>query len=414
MCKTFLTLPVAGHTAGNTLPNMNRHTMKTFLTTLKVLSVIGFSVAAGWYVFRTASATAAKPDPIADRPPLTVELVRTEKKSLSERIQLIGSVHARSTVQVRSRVDGYITSMPHSIGETVDENETLIQLDESRNRELVAEAEAAFHVAQAQLEAKQAASDLAELEWQRMQRFRDSNIYTDQQRTQISTNRDISTAEVALAAAQVEAARAVWQSRKLELAELTIKSPMSGVLAERMAEAGDLAKSDLPLLTLVNIDEVRIIVNVSEVDYQLIRPGQKATIRLDAIPNQDFEGNVAVKAPVLDPATRTAVIEIAVMNPEHKLKPGMHARATVVCSSRRDAVTVPTASLVDRDGRRVVYVFDQVKGIVHERAVQTGLILTDVVEILQGIQEDTPVVRLGSRMIHDGQQVAVNWVDTSN
>jgi len=388
--------------------------MKPFLTTLKTLAVAAVSIATGWYVYTQSLQSAASPEVVASRPPLTVELVRTEKTSVTDRIDLIGSVHARSTVQVRSRVDGYITAMPHALGQTVDVNETLIQLDESRNRELVAEAEAALHVAEAQLKAKQHACDMAELEWERMQKFRDSNIYTEQQRTQISTDRDISAAEVALAAAQVEAARSVWHSRKLELGELEIKSPMSGVLAERLAEAGDLAKSDLPLLTLVNIDEVRILVNVSEVDYQLIEQGQKAAVSLDALPGQKFSGRVAVKAPVLDPATRTAVVEILVPNPEHKLKPGMHARATVVCSSKRDAVTIPTASLVDRDGRRVVYVFDQVKGIVRERAVQTGLVLVDVVEILQGVQEDTPIVRLGSRMIQDGQQVAVNWAETTN
>lgn len=383
--------------------------MKLFLNSLKLSLFLGLCLGAGWYAYHRSSEVAQKQTPIKKRPNMTVEVVHTSRTRLEDEIELVGSVQALATVQVRARVDGYIQDMPYNLGEEVQHNQPLIQLDPSRNQEMVSQAESALRVAEAQLKARQHARDLAEQEWKRTQKFTNTNVYTDQQRGQITTQLEIAEAEVALAAAQVASARSVWQSRKLELQELEIRAPMSGIIAERLAEPGDLARSDLPLITLVNIETVRVLVNVSEMDYRNLELGQRAVLRVDALPGQTFEGRVHRKAPVLDPTTRTAVLEIEVPNTEFLLKPGMHARATVVSSHSRDAITIPTASLVDRDGRSVVYIFDQVQGIVKEQAVQTGAILSDFVEILAGIGEDTPVVRLGSSMVEDGQEVAVNW-----
>lgn len=383
--------------------------MKLFLNSLKLSLFLGLCLGAGWYAYQRSSEVAQKQPSVKKRPNMTVEVVHTSRTRLEDEIELVGSVQALATVQVRARVDGYIQDMPYNLGEEVQHNQPLIQLDPSRNQEMVSQAESALRVAEAQLKARQHARDLAEQEWKRTQKFSNTNVYTDQQRGQITTQLEIAEAEVALAAAQVASARSVWQSRKLELQELEIRAPMSGIIAERLAEPGDLARSDLPLITLVNIETVRVLVNVSEMDYRNLELGQRAVLRVDALPGQTFEGRVHRKAPVLDPTTRTAVLEIEVPNTEFLLKPGMHARATVVSSHSRDAITIPTASLVDRDGRSVVYIFDQVQGVVKEQAVQTGAILSDFVEILAGIGEDTPVVRLGSSMVEDGQEVAVNW-----
>ena len=252
--------------------------MKMLWYSFKVLMVCAGSLGAGWYVYQRSMEISALPTPTPQRAQLTVEVVRTTRTQLEDQIQYVGSVQALATVQVRSRVDGYIQEMPYNLGEEVLRDQILIQLDPSRDLELVQQASSALKVAEAQLQAKQHARDLAQEEWARMDKFINSNVYTEQQRLQLTTQLDIAKAEVALAEAQVDSARSAWQSRKLELEELEMRAPMSGIVAERLAEPGDLARVDLPLITLVNIESVRVTVHVSEMDYRLVTVGQKATL----------------------------------------------------------------------------------------------------------------------------------------
>ncbi|MCA8989605.1 MAG: hypothetical protein KDA78_18300, partial [Planctomycetaceae bacterium] len=107
--------------------------------------------------------------------------------------------------------------------------------------------------------------------------------------------------------------------------------------------------------------------------------------------------------------TRTAVVEIDLPNTTYRLKPGMHARAFVKFPRDQDVVTVPASSVVNRNGNAVVFVFDEQAGVVREKIVEPGLVLSDLVEIPHGLLPHTPIVRLGSRLLEDGQEVAALW-----
>src|SRR5690606_8237125 len=138
----------------------------------------------------------------------------------------------------------------------------------------------------------------------------------------------------------IEQVTAQLDQAKLQLEQTRIRAPADGFVATRLVSVGHLATTDLALLRLVTIDTVHTVVHVPEQDYQRIRTGQTAKIAVDALPGRTFEGTVVRKAPVLDPATRTAAVEVEIPNEKYLLKPGMHARVAVVFDER-ESVVVP-------------------------------------------------------------------------
>ena len=198
--------------------------------------------------------------------------------------------------------------------------------------------------------------------------------------------------------ARLSQAQADLERSRLTLEELQIRSPVSGFVAERNVEVGDLARAEDILLRIVDLSTVRTVVNVVERDYGKVRVGQQATIRVDAVPAKSFPGIVVSKAPVLDPGTRTARVMIEIRNPDLLLRPGMHARVTIVADRHRDALVIPLSAMLERDGEQFVFEVDA-DSTARRRTVSTGIRDGDVIEVRQGLSPESRVITLGSRLV---------------
>ncbi len=130
---------------------------------------------------------------------------------------------------------------------------------------------------------------------------------------------------------------------------------MNGFVGRRNVDPGAWASNQAPVVSVVDISSVRLVANVVEKDLRLVNVGDPARVEVDAFPGETFDGRIARVAPVLDPATRTAEIEIEVPNPGFRLKPGMYARMGVTIESRKDTTLVPKAAVVDYDSKRGVF-----------------------------------------------------------
>jgi multidrug efflux pump subunit AcrA (membrane-fusion protein) len=148
-----------------------------------------------------------------------------------------------------------------------------------------------------------------------------------------------------------------------------------------------------------------MVANLVEKDFKRVVPGASAEVEVDAFPGEKFSGAVSRVAPAFDPATRTAPMEIEVPNPGFRLKPGMYARVRLVTGRNANALTVPRAAIVDIEGKRGVYVLEQ--DVAKFRSVETGIVDTERVEVLNGLTEGTRVVTTGAVALRDGDRVAV-------
>jgi membrane fusion protein, multidrug efflux system len=153
----------------------------------------------------------------------------------------------------------------------------------------------------------------------------------------------------------------------------------------------------------VDISLVRLVVNLVERDLRRVSVGASGAVDVDAYPGETFSGRIARIAPVLDPATRTAEMEIEIPNPTKRLKPGMYARVRLMTEGRTDALVAPKSAIVDVSGRRGVYLVEDGRAVF--RQVEVGIEEADRIEITSGLTEGEAVVFIGASSIRDGDPV---------
>ena len=377
------------------------------------LFAVGSSIGLGWGVYHYSSAAADKAVPPVAKQPIAVEVMVSGRRSMEDRSRLVGSLSAGTEVQILSHRNGYITKLPFDVGDRIEAGEVIVELDDREQQELAAGARAALVVAEAQKKAALAQEGLALTNLNRQKRLADQDASTKQALEQAQAQWDIAVAQRELEEARVKQAQSEVDHMLLALTDSKIRATMAGFVGERHVEVGDLAKPDVPLLRIVSFDTVRTLVHVVEKDYPRVELGQDATIQVDAFPHKEFRGKVIRKAPVLNPNTRTAAVRIEIPNSGRELKPGMHARVSLVFE-RRDALVLPVAALVDQNDKPTVFVIENDPPTIRQKEVRTGINDGEFVEILSGLSEGDRVVTMGNRLVQSGQvvnPVTVPWID---
>ena len=153
-------------------------------------------------------------------------------------------------------------------------------------------------------------------------------------------------AEAAVAAAerQVEQAGASLEVIQVQLSRLNVSSPVSGVVAARHAEVGEIAQAGVPVLTITELEEVTLTAYVPESKIGLVKLGQTALVSVDSYPGESFTGEVVYISPraLFTPGNiqlkeerekMVFAVKISLVNPEQKLKPGMPADARILTNS---------------------------------------------------------------------------------
>ena len=222
----------------------------------------------------------------------------------------------------------------------------------------------------------------------------------------------IETAEsqVALAESQVEQQRAFLRMSQMRLDDTRLTAPFSGYISQKHLEVGAAVNStaaassnaSVAILTMQDIDPVRVQIEVPERDVPRVRVGNAVRLQTDAYPDRRFLGTVARLVHTLDPRTRTMGVEVDIPNPEHQLKPGMYARVELVLEVRHGALLLPLEALVGEARPAVLVVRD---GKVVTVFVELGASDGPQVQIARGLGPDDQVVVQGKDLVREGQTV---------
>lgn len=206
-------------------------------------------------------------------------------------------------------------------------------------------------------------------------------------------------------AAKVQQAEAALQLARISLQESTIYAPMAGVVSCKNLDEGNMVSPGVCIVTIVQVDTVKVVVGVGERDVALIAEGKtKAIVRTEAY-DEVFEGTVQKVSPVADERTRTVEVEIHVPNPQRRLKPGMFARVELVLREKKGVPVIPDHAVTWVEDEPFVTVVND--GKAHRRAVKLGLAEGPVVEVTEGLQAGALVVTRGQQGLNEGDPVAV-------
>lgn len=213
----------------------------------------------------------------------------------------------------------------------------------------------------------------------------------------------ISTQQIEQARAQLDVQREVVANLKKNI---EVRSPISGVVTARNYESGDLFAQQ-PILHIMQIDPLKVIVNISEQFFPQVKVGMPVDLYVDIFPGEIFAGRVSLIYPALDAATRTFKVEVTVPNGAGRLRPGMYAR-TAFDMGGKTGVMVPDVAVQKQVGSSERYVYVIVGDTVAERrSVEVGRQVGDRVDILRGVASGEQVAVTALSKLFDGARVEI-------
>jgi len=186
-----------------------------------------------------------------------------------------------------------------------------------------------------------------------------------------------------------------------------VTAPIKGIVGSVYLDRGTSVSSQIAVAKIIDMDLVKIRINVMEMDLPKVKEGQLAKISVDAYPNERFKGFVERISPVVDIDSRTARAEIEIANPDYKLKPGMFARVNTVVRERKSVLFILRDSIVKDDGEKLKYVFVVDGNGVSKRKVDLGLEEDLRFEVTNGLQEGDLVVITGEEYLKDGSIIEI-------
>jgi HlyD family secretion protein len=340
---------------------------------------------------------------------LTVEVARVSRASMAQNITVVGNLIGEATVAVAPRAAGRLVEVDVRLGDRVTRGQRIAKIEDFEIVEQVKQAEAAQEVSMATIRQREADLRLAETNVARSRNLFERQLLPKQTLDDNEARYQAAVAQIDLARAQNTQSRARLDELRINLANTVIVSPVTGFVARRAVDPGAFVSQNAPIVDVVDISRVRLVVNVVEKDLKELQSGDVARVEVDAFPGEEFRGRIARVAPVLDPATRTAPIEIEIPNGDFRLKPGMYARVSITTDIRKDTLVVPANAVVDLGGRRGI--FQPLNGQAVFRTVQVGSEQQNVVEVLGGLAEGDEVITTGAGALRDGDRFLLAGAD---
>jgi len=327
--------------------------------------------------------TGCKPKPGAGGPPgglptMQVVAVEARRQPVTESLALVGSIAANEMIELKSEIDGTIQEILFREGQPVEKGQLLIRLDETKLAADVAEFESNFKLGQANFERAR----------------------------QLAQEKLISQSEYDQAAATFDVRQATLNRKLRELKDTRITAPFSGVIGARNVSPGQVIARNTLLTWLVDVDPVKVELNVPERFLGQLRLGQTLDLTVAAFGTNQFHGKVYFIAPAVDANTRTTLVKAEIPNPKLELKPGMFANLELNLQVRENAIVIPENALSQlvEGGGAVVFVVDAAS-TAQPRKVRLGVRMAGKVEIVEGIETGDRVIVEGLQKIGPGMPV---------
>ena len=321
------------------------------------------------------------------RPLPLVQLTRPALVDMQRKLLLTADILPIQQADLMAKIAGYLDAIYVDRGDRVRSGQLLALI---RQPEL-----------EQQLQQAQVSYDFAKVTYEREQ-----ELY----RRELIGKHELDDART-----KFEIAKRLLEVQQTYVQYAKIVAPFDGYITKRYVDPGALipqatgmVSSGNILLTVMDLSQVKVLINVPERDVTSVHIGDHLSLTLDAYPDQTFQGQVTKFAPALDPASRTLQVEIDIPNGDLALKPGMFARVMLVLENRRRTLAVPSEALLVNELGAFVYVVGPLPdgaSAVHRVAVRTGIEDNGQVEILVGLGPNDPIVRSGKEQVRDGSLV---------
>lgn len=340
------------------------------------------------------------------RPPLTVELAPVTRKDMISTVMVVGNLIGAATVDAVPRAQGRLDAVYVKLGDSVRMGQPIAKIEDREIIEQIKQAEATYNVSQATIRQRQADLKLAQNNLERSRSLYERDLLPRQTFDDTDARFQAAQAQLDLSHAQMAQSRARLDELKINLQNTIITAPVVGFIGKRTLDPGASVGVNTSFISVVDIRTVRLVINVVEKDLRRITQGTAVEVEVDAYPGENFNGRVARVAPILDPATRTAQVEIEIPNQTYRLKPGMYARARFTVERHDNALVVPTLSVVDLQGKLGVWQPGEADVAVFT-PVTVGIEEQEFTELTSGVKEGQRVISTGAAALRAGDKIVL-------
>lgn len=364
-----------------------------------------------------------------------VDVATARTSSLQKSQLLTGTTNPFRTVSLRSQVEGRLLGLNVDVGDKVNRGQIIGQIDDALLKTAINQAEAELaslksEVARIKAQISNARTEVERTRLQLQQQQADSQRQqklakegaipkqtAEQALTEAQTaaqvlraaQKSVRVQQQTLAAAQarVVAQQAVVAEAVERRSYARLISPISGTVLVRVTEPGNLLQPGNEILQIGDFNQVKVEVQVSELELAKVRVGQSVEVRLDAFPNQTYSGKVTRISPAADPTARLVPVEVVIPNQNNQIGSGLLARVSFELPEQAKVV-IPQTAL--QKGQ--IFVLNsnssESKPTVSVREVTTGKKIDGKVEILSGLQPGEKFVARSGKPLQDGATVRLS------
>ena len=204
--------------------------------------------------------------------------------------------------------------------------------------------------------------------------------------------------------AQAEQAEVALGLAKIRLEDCTIKAPISGIISKRFVDVGAMVGPTQPLVSIVDIDTVKLLTHVSDEDLDKVKLTREVEVKVGTYLNRSYQVKEINISPVMDPLSRKIEVKINISNPDYLLKPGMFPKIKL-WGEKKNVLLVPKGAVVKKEGKEQVFVVRDNRAYLQK--VIVGLEKDGLVQIMKGLKEGDQVVISGQIDLNSGDPVVI-------
>lgn len=308
---------------------------------------------------------------------ISIETTPVKVMKIERTLDFSGTIMAWREANLGAQTPGRIEKIYVKEGDEVKEGDLLVQMDD------------------AQLTQARIQYEISRQDYERMKPLFDEGSISQQQFDKVK--------------AGYETAKSAYE---LILRNTQLRAPFSGIVTAKRMNEGEVfilapsAQGAPSIINLMQIDFLKVLVNVPESDFPQVRLNQSAKIEVDIYPEKVFAGTVSRVDPAINPVTRTFTVEIKIPNSNKILRPGMFARVKIK-TGEVEAIFVPRSALIKQLGSNIFYVYIAENNTAKRRDVNLGLELNEWVEIKSGLNPEDQLIIKGLGRLKNGSPVKI-------
>jgi len=310
----------------------------------------------------------------------SVRVQTVTSQDLNERFTLPGTLQAWEDLTLAAEIAGPVDWVGPEEGKALKAGETILTIDSVSQ--------------QAKLESARVDAEIKQATMQRLAELVNENLVSRQEYDN-SVN-------------AYEAAKQNFELARIALQKSSVQAPVAGILDDRQIERGEYVKAGDPVAVVVQIDRLKVLVDVPEKDVRYFHVGEEVNVvqaQIDTGEQLHRDGQLVHLAYKADPLTRTYRAKIEVDNSDGQLRPGMIVRIEALRREIKEAIAIPLYAVVDLDGRKVVFV--AADGKAELRPVMVDRVIGDQAVIKQGLSLNEQLIVKGQQLLTDGAPVKI-------